>query len=208
MNPFKLALKKKSPEEKLALGATHITCMEGNEFFPEDTRVPSDAQVQQAQDELAATAAEVDALRTQLEAKLQELAVKEAAWERVISARADYCAAVAPKNPPAQASTGLPLRASRSPVGALPAPGNVRARMGRKEQEIQVLWGAVHGRRVYRLQMREHGSNAPWQDVATQTLPRFIVKGLTSGTRYSFRVLAHGPRGEGPWSDEAVCRAP
>lgn len=208
MNPFKLALKKKSTTEKLSLGATHIRSMDGNEHFPEATRVPTDDQMQQAQDELATTAAEVEALRAQLESKLQELARKEAAWEQIITARAGYCAAVAPKNLPALASTGLPLRAPRGPVGALPAPENVRARMGKKEQEIQILWGAVYGRRVYRLQMREHGGNAPWSDVATQTLPRFTMKGLTSGTRYSFRVLAHGTRGEGPWSDEAVCRAP
>lgn len=40
------------------------------------------------------------------------------------------------------------------------------------------------------------------------TAVQAAAAGLTSGTMYAFRMKAVGTAGEGPWSDEAVMRAP
>ena len=52
MSLFKLELSRKTVETKLGMGETHITSMENNANYPQATRVPTDAQMQTAQDEL------------------------------------------------------------------------------------------------------------------------------------------------------------
>lgn len=207
MNPFNLDLKNKTPEEKVALGDNHITSMDGNTYYPAANRQPTDAEMLAARDGLATSISERDALQTQLEAKEEEILAKEVTFDATISGRANHCAAAQLDNPTAWASTGLPLKSAPTPVGDLPAPENLKAKMSTKEGEIIVSWRSVYGARMYKLQMMVHGSGT-WTELVMQSQVRFTVKGLISGTQYAFRVLAMGPRGEGPWSDEAVSRAP
>ena len=47
-----------------------------------------------------------------------------------------------------------------------------------------------------------------WTQIAIITKTKYLVSGLTSGTKYWFRVQAVGTAGEGPMSDPYVKYAP
>ena len=209
MTKFKLELFKKRPADKLALGATHITAMTGNTNYPAATRVPTDAQVQTAQDDLAAAEADVDNAEVIWKQKIQIRDQKEAAWDTVITARANNCEAVTPNDLAALQSTGFPLRSSGGPIGSLPAPGDLRAKASDKGGEIELRCDTVKGASSYEWECRLHDTpNAPWTTIKTSTATKILVTALTPGVLYGFRVRAVGSAGPGAWSDEATGRAP
>jgi hypothetical protein len=208
MNAFKLELRSKTILQKLAMGAAHIAAMDGNANYPVATRVPTDAQFLAAQEKLRATAEAAKAAENAWRAALATRAARAAEWDRVILARASHCEAVTPGNLVALATTGLPLRSPRSPVGPLPAPANLRATMSDMAGQIHLQWEALRGASTFIVECREHGSPQPWQLVKILKQCRCTSTGHTSGKTYSFRVRALGTQGEGPWSDESVKMAP
>lgn len=182
--------------------------MTGNTNYPQATRVPTDAQVQTAQDDLAAANAAVDAAEIVWKQKIQVRDEKEAIWDTVITARANNCEAVTPNDLAALASTGFPLRSAGTPVGDLPAPVDLRAEAGADEGGIDLRCKPVTGASSYEWQCRLHAGEPAWQAAKMSTTSRISVTGLTPGTLYAFRVRAIGAAGPGAWSDEAVERAP
>jgi hypothetical protein len=151
MSKFKLELKTKTVLQKLAMGVNHIAAMLGNLFYPQATRVPTDAQYQTAQDELQAANDAVTLLE-----------------------------------------------------GQLTAAANLRATMGDLEGEIDLQWDAIYGAVSYIIECREYNPATGWSQIKFLKQSKFTVAGLVSGKTYAFRVRALGPKGEGPWSDEAV----
>ena len=208
MNKFKLELSKKTPDDKVVMGATHINAMTGNTHYPQATRVPSDAQVQPAQDELKTAVEEADAAETTWKQKILVRDQKEAAWDTVITARANNCEAVTPEDLAALTSTSLPLRTSATPMGALTAPGDLRAVAAAGEATINLRCNPVAGARSYEWQCRLHDGSPPWGNLKTSTTTKITAENLTPGVLYGFRVRAIGSAGPGDWSDEAVERAP
>jgi hypothetical protein len=208
MTKFKLELNRKKPNDKLALGAAHIAAMTGNTNYPAATRVPTDAQVQTAQDDLAAAEAAVDAAEIAWKEKIQLRDAKVLAWDTVITARANNCEAVTPNDLAALQSTGFPLRSSGAPIGALPAPGDLRATATANEGVIELRCKTVSGASSYEWQCRLHEGSPPWEAVKTSTSTKILATGLTPGVVYAFRVRAIGAAGPGTWADEATERAP
>jgi hypothetical protein len=208
MNKFKLELRQKTIAEKLALGATHITSMTGNANYPAPGRVPTDAQLATAQAELASASAGVDAAEVAWKQKIQDRDAKEQAWDTVMTSRANFCEAVTPTDIAALASTGFPLRSAPSPVGMLPAPGDLRAEASDQEGQVFLLCNAVTGASSYEWQCREHQDAATFHTIQTSTASRITASGLTPGNVCAFRVRAIGSAGPGAWSDEAVRRVP
>jgi hypothetical protein len=208
MTKFKLELQKKTVPEKVSLGANHITAMTGNAAYPAATRVPTDAQVQTAQDDLAAADAAVNAAETAWKLKIQERDAKELTWDTVITARANNCEAVTPTDLVALQSTGFPLRSTGAPLGQLPAPADLRATATDNEGEIELRCKTVTGAGSYEWQCRLHDGNPPWQALKTGTTAKILVPNLTPGVVYAFRVRAIGAAGPGTWADEATERAP
>jgi hypothetical protein len=182
--------------------------MTGNTNYPVPTRVPTDAQVQAAQDDLANAEAAVDAAEIAWKQKIQDRDAKEAAWDTVITARANHCEAVTPTDLVALQSTGFPLRSAGAPVGQLPAPGDLKATATDNEGEIELRCKTVTGASTYEWQQRLHDGNPPWQPLKTGTTTKILVPSLTPGVVYAFRVRAIGSAGPGTWSDEATERAP
>mgnify|MGYP001627379036 CR=1 FL=1 len=208
MTAFKLDLKMKSVLQKLAMGAAHITAMDGNANYPEASRVPTDAQFQLAQDDLQQASDAATAAENAWKAALATREAKEEAWDTMIKARANNCEAVTPNNLAALSTVGLPLRSGTAPIGPLPAPANLRATMSDMEGQILLVWDSVHGASSYIVDCKEHDTPEPWQQVKILKQVRYTSTGHTPGKTYAFRVRAIGPLGEGPWSDEAVKMSP
>jgi hypothetical protein len=208
MPKFKLDLTKKTPAQKIALGAAHVTAMTGNAAFPVATRLPTDAAFQAALDDLTAKEADVTAKETALKQARNARNASEAAFDIVLNSRAANCEAAQPTDDAALASTGLPLRPAPTTIGDLPAPGDLRASIGDDAGEIDLSWDPVYGANSYVIESKVHNAPGDWAVVKTVSQSKYTVAGLTSGTFYAFRVRALGPKGEGPWSDEAVKISP
>ncbi len=209
MNKFKLQLSRKPVPEKIMLGDAHIAAMAGAgplATYPVADRKPSDAEMQTAQDELVDAQAEVDAAETALKAAKANRDAKEAAWDIVITARANHCESVTPTDLVALASTALPLRANPSPIGQLPAPGNLVVKDSAYEGQADLTCEVVDGAGTYEWQCRLHTEGSTWETKSSTTARKTKITGLTPGQQYAFRVRAIGAAGPGPWSDEAVKR--
>lgn len=204
MSKFKLELKTKTVLQKLAMGVNHIAAMLGNLFYPQASRAPTDVEYQTAQDELKEANDNVTLLEGQLTAAIALRNDKEAIWDMRTTARAANCESVTPNDLAKLATVGLPLRGLPQPVGDMPAPANLRATMGDGEGEIDLQWDAIYGSSSYIIECREYNPATGWSQIKLLKQSKFTVTGLVSGKTYAFRVRALGPKGEGPWSDEAV----
>lgn len=198
-NKFKLELNRKTPEEKVALGKTHVTAMTGNADFPAANRLPSDADFLTHLNDLEAANAEVAARKAAYKQALEDRATKEQIYDVSLNSRANYCEAAQPNNDAALAGTALPLRAAPQPVGEMPAPSNLRATMGDGEGEIDLQWDAIYGAVSYIIECRDYSPASGWSQIKLQKQSKHTVTGLVSGKVYAFRVRALGPKGEGPW---------
>ncbi len=103
------------------------------------------------------------------------------------------------------ASAGFETEKERTPIGELPAPGNVKAKATPFNDRLEVRWSAVKGRNMYYLYMCSGDPNeeANWKLAFATTKNRVLVNDLTPYTTYYFRVTAQGAAGVSPASDVA-----
>lgn len=199
-----LDLRKKTDDELANYCANHKTKMAGNAAFP--TPLPPAATYDPA---LADFQAKLLAYRAALDTADQALMSKEAArgvLETLTAARGNYVEITA-GTAANVASAGMTPRAPGSPIGELPAPANLVATMGDLEGEVDVAWNRVRGAASYIIECKLYNDPGAWQQAKISNKSRSTVNGLLSGKKYSFRVRAVGPLGEGAWSDDAVMMA-
>ena len=103
-------------------------------------------------------------------------------------------------------SVGLEVRADATPVGPMPAPGNLNSFGGEMEGSIDLQWDPVRGRYNYFLECAQNPAG-PWTTVYTGRASSATCGALTPGAEYWFRVRAQGAAGVGPWSDVTRKRA-
>jgi hypothetical protein len=97
-------------------------------------------------------------------------------------------------------SSGMGVRAGKSPSQPLPAPGSLTATMGDKEGTVKLKWPPVPGAKSYLIQMSPDGSTG-WVIFGSSTKSNIVVTGLVPNSKMWFRVAAVGPKGQGPWCE-------
>ena len=108
-------------------------------------------------------------------------------------------------------STGYDVRATPTPVPPLTeAPTDLRTRINGVPRQVMMSWKGLFGARVYEVQYTTDLTGATgWTSVSeTPGKTRVSIDGLTSGTKYAFRVRALGSGQPGPWSGPVQQMAP
>ncbi|PYS47941.1 MAG: hypothetical protein DMF68_14680 [Acidobacteria bacterium] len=81
--------------------------------------------------------------------------------------------------------------------------------VGDHDGEVDLQWDTVRGARSYVIEISaDPPTNTSWQHKTVSTKSRATIEGLTSGTKYWFRVAAVGANGQSGWSDPATKIAP
>ena len=94
---------------------------------------------------------------------------------------------------------------AHAPVGAMAQVLNLVATTGDFAGTVDLAWDKVAGSKSYEVQTTTTpDTEASWHHALTAPRSSGTVLGLTSGTKYWFRVAAIGSAGQGAWSDPAT----
>lgn len=202
----KLELKRRTDTELAAFASSIVAAMTTNAAFASPT--PALATVSAKVTEFNTKVADFIAKTNAARQATVEKETKGAELETTLTLLAGYVEAASAGDESLILSAGMQVRATGAPLGPLPAPTNFEATAGDMEGQVDLGWPPVAGASSYEVDCKLHNDTAIWQHVKAVTASRLSVTGLTPGALYAFRVRAVGAAGEGPWSDEAVRRAP
>ncbi len=197
----KMELSTRSDTNLAGYGESHIAAITDNAIYP--TPVPSPAVFAAG---LAAFEADMTALDNhRLEGKSLTFKKDQSRknFEFLFAQRGAYVQTASNSNVEAIASAGLMIRNAPTPVGVLPAPLGLRLELTQVNGEILVRWNTVTGARNYVLEYAEifSGEALAWSQAGVCSKLVCLVKGLTQGKRFAFRVAAMGGAdGQSAWS--------
>lgn len=143
------------------------------------------------------------AVQQTVEQKAAELADARVTVEAILSVLGAGVETVSEGETTIVLRSGFDVQAERTPVGPLPAPQNVVARMSEHAGEVKLRWRTVRGARTYVIECLQEGTTN-WIQAGITTRVNFTLTGLDSGKKYRTRVRAVGASGLSPWSDETV----
>ncbi|HKS28316.1 MAG TPA: fibronectin type III domain-containing protein [Pyrinomonadaceae bacterium] len=207
MAKVKLNLRELSIPEKIARARQIVNAMSSNPNFP--TPQPALAQVTGVINDLEATHSAQQSIKQQAKALTTAVNEKEEAADRILNQLAAYVESTSGGDEQTIQSAGMDVRAERTPTGTLPAPDSLNPTLGDMEGEIDLSWDKVDRARSYVIEQSVDPVTATsWHHAAVSTKSQTTIDGLTTGTKYWFRVAAVGPQGQGPWSNPAFKIAP
>lgn len=193
--------------EKIQFVRQIVAAMTGNTTFP--TPEPPLADITSAVNALEAAYNEANAARQNAVSLTSVMDDKEQSLNALIAKLANYVENKSDGDQAKIQSAGMLVRSKPVPIGALPAPENLIATAGDGECEIDLSWNPVRGANGYPIEYCEDPiTPTGWKPAGVSTKSSHIVKGLTSGKKYWFKVAAVGAAGQGPWSDPATKYAP
>ena len=140
--------------------------------------------------------------------KTAEKDEKEILFDRLFAQLAAYVQSVAGDNEKLIKSAGMDTRAATVPSSNKPSPPiSLNITNGDADGEIDLTWDPVAGAKSYVIEKSVDPVTATsWQHSSVSTKSSATVSGLTSGTRYWFRVAAVSTGGQSGWSDPATDR--
>lgn len=208
MSKIKLNLRNLPVQEKIAKARTIITSITGNANFP--TPTPTLLVVTGATDALETSAATVQTTKAKLKTDFSDQAEKEDFLDKIMTQLAAYIESVAGDDETKIHSAGMDTKAAKGPTASLPTlPQALTPTIGDHDGEVDLSWDTVPKAKSYIIEMSvDPPTQTTWQHAGVSTKSRFTVTGLTSGTRYWFRVAAVGAAGQSGWSDPAMKIAP
>ncbi len=103
-------------------------------------------------------------------------------------------------------TSGFEAVRAPSPVGLLPAPGNLRLSFTGLSGELLLRFDRVINAYNYSIQT-SNSPDGPWEDQDLSTSVRVTVGGLTPGEVYWMRACANGSAGASEWGGPASSMA-
>ena len=212
----KLDLKNLTDDEVIADSELIVTRMTSN-AATFATPNPPLAGITSAVYDMRTLIAQRNALLAQAQQVTIALRAKRDILELIVSNEASYVEQIAnnstnPANPPASIIllAGMHVADAPTPVGQMPQIAGLFATQGDGNGEVDLHWNPIkRGLNSYLIEKTtDPAGQTGWAYATTVTKSSAAVTGLTSGTRYWFRVAAIGSAGQGPWSDPATKVAP
>lgn len=208
MAKIRLNLSRLTIPEKIAKAQQIVTALTGNTSFP--TPSPSLANITSAANELKTASDEVQTVTQTRKEKTSIQTQKEDSIDQLLTQLAAYVESVAGSNEQMILSAGMDVRAPATPTTTAPEqPQGLTATAGDHDGEIDLSWDTVTGARSYVVEKStDPATPNTWAHAGVSTRSTFVAGGLTSGTRYWFRVAAVNNNGQSGWSDPAMKIAP
>ena len=208
MAKIKLNLSALSIPEKLGKAQQIVAALTGNVSFP--TPSPSLANITTATSDLSTAYSDAQATRQSAKEKTVAQNQKEDALDRLLTQLAAYVESVAGNNEQLILSAGMDMRTVGTPATDPPVqPQAVTPTAGDHDGEIDLSWDMVTGAKSYVVdKSADPVTAASWFHAGVSTKSSYTVNGLTSGTRYWFRIAAVNNNGQSGWSDPATKIAP
>jgi len=208
MAKIKLNLSSLSIPEKLGKAQQIVAALTGNANFA--TPSPSLANITTATNGLSTAYSEAQAARQSAKEKTVAQNQKEDAFDRLLTQLAGYVESVAGNNEQLILSAGMDMRAPATPATDPPVqPQAVTSTAGDHDGEIDLSWDMVIGAKSYVIdKSADPVTAASWSHAGVSTKSSYTAQGLTSGTRYWFRIAAVNNNGQSGWSEPATKIAP
>ncbi len=208
MPKIKLNLRSLSIPEKIARAQQIVAALTDNPNFTAPH--PPLAQVTAAINALETASNAAQAARQEAKAKTAEQNASEEELDRVVTQLVAHVESIAGGDEKVIRSAGLDVRApSASAPSSPPAPPALTATVGDHDGEIDLSWDTVRGARSYVIERStDPTTETSWVHAGLSTRSKITIEGLTSGTRYWFRVAALTNNGQAPWSNPAMKIAP
>ena len=229
MARVKLGFARLSVASKILTARSVVNQMTGNAAFP--TPSPDLAVITGAVDALE------DAAQKALKGGTDKTLAKhlaEADLNALMGSLQDYVQVASDGKPLVIESSGMEVRKERKPASLPPAVLNVRASVGGNPGEIKLIWDGLPEAKSYVVEMllpepKTDSASAPpqpiegdgetvltettkstitWLRIDTVTKRYLTVKGLDTGTVYSFRLAGINSAGQGDYSQTASSVAP
>jgi hypothetical protein len=208
MPKVKLNISRLSIIEKIAKCRQIISAMTGNPIFPSPN--PPLTTITAALDAANNAFNAAQAARQEAKAKTSAQNDADDIVSGLMAQLAAHVESVAGGDESKIRSAGMDTKATATTTTTIPTPPeNVSATAGDRDGEIDLSWEAVSGAKSYVIQMSADPVTATsWGHSSVSTKSSQTIDGLTSGTRYWFRVAAVNGVGQSGWSDPAMKIAP
>jgi hypothetical protein len=208
MARIKLNLSRLAVPEKIAKARQIVEALTGNTSFP--TPNPALPAVTTAITDINSAFEAAQAARQSAKEKTSALNEKEDALDRLLTQLAGYVESVAGSNDQLVLAAGMDVKARPVAPTEKPAgPLSLNITAGDADGEIDLFWEPVASAKSYQIERSTDPNGAAgWTHAGATTKAKATMNGLTSGTRYWFRVAAVGTAGQGGWSDPASKIAP
>ena len=208
MARIKLSLNRLSLSERIAKARQIVTSLTGNSSFP--TPTPALTAMSTAIAEAETAAAEAQQARQIAKEKTSIQNQKDEALSKMISQLAAHVESVAGDDERMILSAGMDTRERAVAATATTSePQGLSVSAGDRDGELDLSWDKVAGAKSYVVEKSADPPTATgWSHAGVSTKSTFTVTGLTSGTRYWFRVAAVNTNGQSGWSDPAMKIAP
>ncbi len=203
----KLGLNNLSVTELIERAQQITTAMTGNPDFA--TPNPALTAVTAATNDVVAANNASNQARMESKAKTTALNDRVDTLRGMLTQLGSYVENIANGKEALIQSAGMDVKAARSASAAPGVVSGFEATTGDNDGEIDLSWNSLDGASSYVVERSLAGPPAAgWEHQATVTKSRMTANGLTSGTRYWFRVAAVAPKGQGGWSDISTKIAP
>lgn len=205
MAKVKLSLFLLSVTEKIQVARNIVTAMTGNAAFV--TPDPALADITTGADNLENAYNDAQVARQDSKEKTTVMHDKEKDLDALLTGAGLYVENTSDGDEATIESAGMSVKAKGVPSGVPSIPQALSATAGDADGEIDLQWEPIKGVSSYEIQISPDPPGS-WAHLQTVTNSKHSALGLTSGTKYWFRVAAINAAGQGGFSDPATRFAP